>query len=103
MADFLMMFDGDDEPGWFKIHRAIHATLGVPGEWVPVSDVEPPAEYTGNAFYASLKWRDRDILNMVDKVSPLGTLTKEVAVDSCPQLLIVVSDIAVYWLCVNVP
>ena len=75
----------------------IHHTLGVPGEWALVSAVEPPEEYTGNAFYASLRWLDRQILNMLDKVSPLGTLMMEVGADLCPQLLIVVSDIVVYW------
>ena len=92
-----MWFDGDDEPGWFQIHRVIHHTLGVPGEWTPVRDVEPPAEYTGNVFYASLRWRDKDILNMLDEVSPLGNVMKEVGVDLCSQLLMVVSDVVVYW------
>ena len=91
-----MMFDGDDEPGWFQIHRVIHHTLGVPGEWVPVSSVEPLAEYTGNAFYASLRWRDRDILDMNGKFTHLGNLMNEVGVDLCTQLLMVVSDIVVY-------
>ena len=83
--------------GWFQIHRVIHATLGLPGEWVPVSDVEPPAEYTGNAFYAFLRWRGGDNLNMLDKVSPLSNLMKEVGVDLCPPLHMVVSYIVVYW------
>ena len=50
-----MMFDGYDEPGRFQIQRVIHATLNVPGKWVPVSDHEPPAEYNGNAFDAFSK------------------------------------------------
>ena len=62
-----------------------------------MGDAEPPAEYIGNAFYALLKWRDRDILNMLNNISHLGTLMKEVGVDLCPQLLTVVSDIVVYW------
>ena len=97
LGDSVMMFYGDDEPGWFQIHRVINTTLGVPGEWVPVSDVEPPAEYIGDAFYASLRWRDRNILNMLDKVSPLSNHLTEMGVDLCPQLLVVVSDIVVYW------
>ena len=67
-----MMFDGNDEPGWLEIHRVIPHTLGMPGEWAPVSDVEPPAEHAGNATFASLRWMDRVILNMLDKVGPLG-------------------------------
>ena len=60
----------DVEPKWFALHRLIHASMNVPGQWEPVSDVEAPATYADNAFYASLRWRDRDILNMLDKVSP---------------------------------
>ena len=73
----------------------IHAVLKVPGDWEPVSDVEAAPAYGDNAFYACLRWRDRDILNMLDKVNPLSELTKEIGVDLCPPLLMIVSDIAV--------
>ena len=36
LGDSLMMFDGYEELGWFRIHCVIHHTLGVPGEWAPV-------------------------------------------------------------------
>ena len=69
--------------------------MNVPGQWEPVSDVEAPATYADNAFYASLRWRDRDILNMLDKVSPLSELANDVGVDLCPQPLLIVSDVIV--------
>ena len=53
--------------------------------WKPVSDTTPPPEYSNNAFYASLRWRDRDIIKMLDAVSPLEALEKEVGVDLPPM------------------
>ena len=83
------------EPKWFQRHRVMHAVLKAPGEWVPVSDEVVPEAYTNNYFYASMRWRNRDIINMLDKVSPLSELTKEIGIDLCPPLLMIVSDIAV--------
>lgn len=83
-AEWEEIFHGDAgpaEPKWFNIHRAIHSDLGCPGEWSPVADDKPPQEYEGNVFYASLRWRDRDIIAMLDKLSTPDSLPKEVAVD----------------------
>ena len=83
------------EPRWFQRHRVMHAVLKVPGFWSPVSDEVAPEAYSNNYFYASMRWRNRDIINMLDKVSPLSELTKEIGIDLCPPLLMIVSDIAV--------
>ena len=78
------LFHGDaagEEPRWFKIHRTIHRDLGCPGDWSPVADDKPPQQYQGNVFYNSLRWRDRDILAMLDTLTTPESLPKDVAVD----------------------
>ena len=82
--DDLVGDDGAAEPKWFDIHRNIHTDLGCPGEWSPVSDDKPPQRYENNVFYSSLRWRDRDIIAMLDLLSPPESLEKEVGVELHP-------------------
>ena len=82
--DDLVGEDGAAEPKWFDIHRNIHEDLGCPGVWSPVDDKTPPQRYVDNVFYNSLRWRDRDIINMLDLLSPPESLDKEVGVDLHP-------------------
>ena len=76
---------GGSEPKWFKCHCEMHRVLNLPDSWKAVSDTTPPPEYTDNGFYASLRWRDRDIIKMLDAVSPLAALENEVGVDLPPM------------------